>query len=221
MRPREIILGLTVTIWSTVALGQERQPVFFGVIEGQVLNVDGATVPQADVCAIPVGALNQSALPRSRANGLGQFSIHIQKLGRYLIAASQEKEGYGSAFFQAYGVQALPPPEVLIDEGQPRQSVVIRLGPNLGSLTGRVLDAETNQPVERGQVELQLRSHQMALTRLIQRGNSSSAYCRAFSASRCPPPVTRTGTEMGRRSNPNFSLCNLEITKSSLSGCGL
>ena len=158
---RKTILWLAVTLWSTVALGQDHQSVFSGVIEGQVLNLDGSTASQAEVWAIPAGGPNQGTLPRSRASVLGQFSIRIQKPGRYLIIAAQKKEGYTSAI--CYGPQA--PPEVLIDEGQPRQSAVVRLGPMLGRITGTVLDAETNRPVEKGEVELQLRSHQMALTR--------------------------------------------------------
>jgi hypothetical protein len=119
------------------------------------------------VWAIPVGALNQGTLPRSRANDQGQFTIRIQNPGRYLVAASQEKEDYASAFLHAYGVQALPPPEVLIDEGQPRRSAVIRLGPRFGTIIGRVLDAETNRLVERGQVELQLRSESINKARSL------------------------------------------------------
>ena len=162
MRLREITLGLTITL-STVALGQEDRPVFSGVIEGQVLNLDGSMVPQAEVWAIPVVARNQGTLPRSRANDLGQFSVRIQKPGKYLIIASQEQEGHTSAI--CYSPQA--PPEVLIDEGQPRQSAVVRIGPMLGRITGTVLDAETNRPVERGEIELQLLYDRMPL---IKRG---------------------------------------------------
>ena len=159
-----ISLGLTVMFCSTV-LGEEPALAFLAVVEGQVLNLEGSPISEADVLSFAVGARDQSKAPPVRANREGQFSLRLNQPGRYVILASQEKEGYAKAFLPAYGVPAVPPPEVDVDEGHSRHSLVIRLGPKLGRLTARVLDAETHRPVEKGQVELQVRSDHNALVR--------------------------------------------------------
>jgi len=164
MRAYGISIALTL-VFCLASLGDEPPRVFSAEVEGQVLNLEGSPIPEADVFAIAVGDRDRSRIPRVRANREGRFSLRLDQPGRYVILAQQQKEGYASAFFPAYGVPAVPPPEVLADEGQVRQLIVIRLGPKLGRFTGIVLDAETNRPVEKGQVELQVRSDHNALVR--------------------------------------------------------
>ena len=157
-------LGLAL-MFCLVAIGEEPPRVFSAVVEGQVLNLEGTPIPEAVVSAFIAGVRDGPRTPHVRANREGQFSLRINQPGRYTIFASQEREGYVSALFPAYGVPAVPPPEVHVNEGQSRHSVVIRLGPKLGRLTAKVLDADTNRPVEKGQVELQVRSDHRALVR--------------------------------------------------------
>jgi len=166
MRAYGISIALTL-VFCLASLGDEPPRVFSAEVEGQVLNLEGSPIPEADVVAIAVGDRDRdrSRIPRVPANPEGYFSFRLDQPGRYVILASQQKEGYASAFFPAYGVPAVPPPEVLVDEGEARHSVVIRLGPKLGRFTGKVIDAETNRPVEKGQVELQVHSDHGALVR--------------------------------------------------------
>ena len=58
----------------------------------------------------------------------------------------------------AYGPPAVPLPEVVIEEGLVEQSVTVYLGPKAGRLTAQVFNAETNQPVENGQIDLTQRN---------------------------------------------------------------
>jgi len=164
MRTYRISFGLAL-MFCLVAIGEEPPRVFSAVVEGQVLNLEGSPIPDADVLAVAIGIRDRGRTARVRASRQGQFSLGLDRPGRYVVLASQEKEGYASAFFPTYGVPAVPLPEVFVDESQTLHSVVIRLGPKPGKFAGRVFDAVTGQPVEKGQVELQVRSLSNALLR--------------------------------------------------------
>jgi hypothetical protein len=139
-------------------LAQDAQPDFSGVVEGQVFNLEGLPLSQAAVCAYHE---RDGTVPCGQANDEGRFSVPIAQPGKYLISAWQEEVGYADTWRPAYGPRAVPLPEVVVEEGQARQSVLIYLGPKAGKLTGQVLDAETNQPIERGKIELR---HETAQT---------------------------------------------------------
>ena len=135
------------------------------VVEGQVLNLEGSSIPDADVYAFAVEARNRATAPRVRASREGQFSLRLDQPGRYIILASQEKEGYAAVFNPAWGVPAVPLPEVQVDANGTRHSVVVRLGPKLGRFIARVVDVDTGQPVPSGHFELQARFDHSALVR--------------------------------------------------------
>src|SRR5262245_38228837 len=164
MRAYRISFGLALVSCLT-AFGEEPPRRFSNVVEGQVLSLEGSPIPEADVMAVEIDARDRSTIPRVRANREGQFSLRLDQPGRYIILASQEKLGYAAVFNPAWGVPAVPPPEVIADEGQARHLVVIRLGPKLGRFTGKIIDAETNRSVEKGEVELRVRSDHNALVR--------------------------------------------------------
>lgn len=97
-------------------------------------------------------------VPTILADDAGKFSLQIEQPGKYVISAWQEEKAYPDRRLTAYGPPAVPLPEVVIEEGLMEQSVTIYLGPEAGKLTARVFNAETNQPIESGQIDLIQRS---------------------------------------------------------------
>src|SRR5262245_22618789 len=162
MRAYRMSFGLALVSCLT-AFGEEPPRRFSNVVEGQVLSLEGSPIPEADVIAVAIGAWDR--VSRVRANREGQFSLRLDHPGRYVILAKQEKEGYAGVFNPAWGVPAVPPPEVLVDAYTTRHSVVVRLGPKLGRFIARVVDMETGHPVLAGHVELQVRSDHGAFAR--------------------------------------------------------
>jgi hypothetical protein len=158
MRPPKISAALTLALCLTVS-GQESQSDSSGVVEGQVLNLEGSPIPEADVCAIAIGVQDQGRIPRTRANSEGRFTLKIERPGSYLISAWHEDDGYPNPALSAYGPPAVPVPEVVVDQRQARQAITVRVGPRAGSLCAAILDGETNRPVEGGRVELRQSSN--------------------------------------------------------------
>jgi hypothetical protein len=135
------------------AQGQNPQTVSSAVVKGQVLNLEGLPVPHAIVTANIVPS-REGNVPSTLADEAGKFSLQLERTGKYLISARQEEEGYPDRSLTAYGPPAVPLPEVVIEEGLVEQSVTIYLGPKAGKLAAQVFNAETNQPIENGQIDL-------------------------------------------------------------------
>jgi hypothetical protein len=61
MHAYRISLGLAL-VFCWTALGEEPPRLFSTVVEGQVLNLEGAPIPEADVFAISVGTRDRSKI---------------------------------------------------------------------------------------------------------------------------------------------------------------
>ena len=68
--------------------------------------------------------------------------------------AVKEKEGYPDTSSAFYGPPAVALPRVTMKEGQTQQEVTVYIGPAFGKLTGKIIDAETGQPIESVKLEL-------------------------------------------------------------------
>jgi hypothetical protein len=139
------------------AEGQNPQTVSSAVVKGQVLNLEGLPVSHVVVTAQIVPG-RQGILPTAFADEAGKFSLQLEQPGKYLISAWREEEDYPDRSLMAYGPPAVPLPEVVIEEGLVDQSVTVYLGPKAGRLTAQVFNAETNQPIENGQIDLTQRN---------------------------------------------------------------
>jgi hypothetical protein len=123
-------------------------------IVGQVLDLENRPVPQAAVYAHSAVPEQIETPPCALADNEGKFSIQIERPGKYMLSAYQEKEGYADTWVTVFGPSVVPLPEVVVEEGLTQQSVVIHLGPKAGKLFGHVIDAETNLPMESSAIEL-------------------------------------------------------------------
>ena len=75
----------------------------------------------------------------------GHFSIERLPLGTYHVFAEKEDDGYPDISFAFYG--AGHPLTVTLSAEAPEASVVIKLGPKAGLLTGKIADAVTGAPL--------------------------------------------------------------------------
>src|SRR5262245_8589441 len=153
-----------VTLLFFLAVPNHGSETFSATVDGQVVDLAGSAVPSARVCALQLASPGRR-LPCSQADDKGRFSITIEEPGQYRILAWSEKEGYAAVFNPAFGVPAVPLPEVQVDAGRAQHSVVVRLGPKLGRFIARVVDAETGQAVSTGHFEVKVRSDHSAFVR--------------------------------------------------------
>lgn len=153
METQSIRLLIVSAMLCLTAQAQNLETNFSAVIKGQVLSVEGLPVSLAAVCANMVPE-RHGAQPCVQADAAGKFSIQIEHSGRYVISAWQEEKGYPNRWLGAYGPPAVPSPEIVIEDGTMEQSVSIYVGPKAGRLTAQVFSAETNQPIENGQLHL-------------------------------------------------------------------
>jgi len=151
---------VAVVMFSLAILDQSEAGNSKFSIIGQVLDLDNRPIAQAAVYAHLAVPEQAETPPCALANDEGRFSIQIEKPGKYVISAHQEKEGYADTSAVAFGPPAVPLPEVEAGENPAQQQVVIYLGPKAGKLIGHVIDAETSLPIESGKIELCQRTPQ-------------------------------------------------------------
>jgi hypothetical protein len=121
-------------------------------IEGRVVDSRGNPAEAIDVIAVrsPKGILLTSKTDKD-----GYFSIKELSAGNYKVY-TQDKDGPTCPLCPFYS-GGLPTPSaatVSVHEGQLASNIVLQAPPRLAKLTGRVLDAETNQPILASRITL-------------------------------------------------------------------
>jgi hypothetical protein len=129
---------------SAVSAQPAKKPQF--EIKGQVIDVEGRPVAGVTVFAYP-DAL-RGRLPTSYSDGLGKFTIVVHQTGPYLISAAKQGDGYPNTINPFYNPSGESLAQLLVEENRAPQFVTILLGPRAGKISGEVIDAETNRPVE-------------------------------------------------------------------------
>ena len=118
-------------------------------IEGRVLTAEGNPVSGATVFFERENFL-RGALPSATTDRQGRFAIRDLSPGTYLVYASKEADGYPlpTSTFHATGSIAIS--HVEVREQAVTSGVVVQLAPRAGRLIGRIMNAATNRPIERG-----------------------------------------------------------------------
>jgi hypothetical protein len=123
----------------------------YGMIEGQVVTMEGVPVANATVYAFEYG--------RSLINITdvqGKFTLTHVPVGEHRIIAYKEGDGFPnllwSFYSEAYKREEFP--TINVEENQPVRGVIVRLGPKAGRLLIRVIDAKTRQPIRDASVAL-------------------------------------------------------------------
>ena len=101
----------------------------------------------AQVTLDKVGSWGSTLLPVATTDEHGEFSFPELMVGEYKVNASKEEDGYPNTRFVLYSTGAEVVPQVTVYAGQVTSDVVVRLGPKAPKIVGKVVDAETGEPV--------------------------------------------------------------------------
>lgn len=116
-----------------------------GTVSGRVLNEHNHAVIDALVQFQPSGRVIVAMVsPSVKTDQNGSFSIEKLKFGSYLVEASKVEDGYPDTGYSFYTDDRL---EVKLSAEHPSASVVAKIGPKAGMLSGTVSDAGSGAPV--------------------------------------------------------------------------
>jgi hypothetical protein len=124
----------------------EHAPPSAGSVEGRVLDHEGKPVANAKVYAEPIPRPLKMTFSPTVSDEQGRFWLQGLGAGDYRIRAHKEEAGYPRTSIPFFAIGAPPAPEVTVEENRITR-VEARLGPPRGMISGRVVDAETGQPV--------------------------------------------------------------------------
>ena len=118
-----------------------------GVIEGQVVDVDGAPVAGVTVSPRYHGA-GSFLLAESKTSAEGRFRLESVLPGWVRLTTSKAEDGYpNTSWTGMFDPNDPEPPEVFVRAGETTSGVLVRLGPKCGKVTGTILDASTGKPL--------------------------------------------------------------------------
>jgi hypothetical protein len=145
-------LLLMSILFSGFALSQTPDPTpLDGRISGTVLGADNKPISAATVSFVEQSALSiTSAYPRQvKADSRGHFdSGATLKHAIYDVYAHSEKDDYPDRTLVFYRSADFHPETVQLFGAQPEAKVEIKLEHKAGVLTGSVIDADTDQPLD-------------------------------------------------------------------------
>ncbi len=129
-----------------------------GTITGTVVNELSHPVRYAMVYAFTTGGsaataiATAMALPWAETDAKGRFAIRRLRWGTYTVGA--EKPGYAPVigFENFYGRSQMP--EVTVSPQTPTASVVVRIGPKAALLSGKIVSAQTGEPITHAGIDL-------------------------------------------------------------------
>jgi|ERR1043165_35952 5-hydroxyisourate hydrolase-like protein (transthyretin family) len=119
-----------------------------GGLKGRVLDGEGQPLAGAQVTLNKVGSSVSVLLPVGTTDEHGEFSFSELMPGEYKVNASKEEDGYPNTRFELYSTGAEVVPQVTVYAGQVTSDVVVRFGPKAPKIVGKVVDAETGEPIE-------------------------------------------------------------------------
>jgi hypothetical protein len=114
-----------------------------GLIDGIVTYEDKKPVKGGTVYAVPLGRPMGAIIPHAETDETGYYAIHISRswFGKFAVAAKKEDENFPDMSNQFYSDGNFQ--TATLTASHPAQTVMIRLGPKAGVLTGTVRDATT------------------------------------------------------------------------------
>ena len=127
----------------------------FGAIEGRVVDEEGRPLAGAAVEIRPVDqTIVAGALPVAYTDDAGKFFLDGIAPGTHMIYASKEEENYPATFLAFFVADPTSIPKVTVYDRQVTEGTIVRLGPKAARLVGRIVDAQTGQPVEEAEIVL-------------------------------------------------------------------
>lgn len=126
----------------------------YGAIEGRVLDEEGNPLAGAIVDLHPIDeTVIAGSLPVAYTDEQGRFFLDGVIPGTHMIYASKEEDGYPSSYL-GFFIDPSVVPKVTVHHKQVTEGVTLRLGSKAARLAARIVDAETNQPVEDAEIIL-------------------------------------------------------------------
>lgn len=113
-----------------------------------MLDAEGQPVGGGQVTLDKVGSSGSVLLPVGTTDEHGEFSFSELTPGEYRVNASKEEDGYPNTRFELYSTGVESVPRVTVYAGQVTSDVVVRFGPKAPKIVGKVVDAETGEPLE-------------------------------------------------------------------------
>ena len=145
-------LVLIALFLSSGAIAQTPNPTpFDGRISGTVVDANGKPISEATVVAVQESLLSIiDAYPVQVQTDLrGNFDFgSTLKHGVYDIYARKEKDGYPDRSLAFYKPLDFQPQTVQLFGSEPEAKIEVKLGELAGVLSGRVVDGDTDEPLD-------------------------------------------------------------------------
>jgi hypothetical protein len=143
-------------------------------ISGELRDDAGRLFVGGNVCAllkIPSG-LNVRDKVCGESDGQGKFTINLTQPGTYQVIADKISEGYMPTYSPFYKASTRPATEVTLGSGTDSQTVVVKMPPQSGLITGKVIDEATDRRVPNFVVWVWQARDPNARTHLVVNGQS-------------------------------------------------
>jgi hypothetical protein len=119
-----------------------------------VLDEEGNPLAGAMVDIHPIGeTVIAGSLPVAYTDEQGRFFLDGVTPGTHMIYASKEEGGYPSSYL-GFFIDPSVVPKVTVYNKRVTEGVIVRLGSKAARLAARVVDAETNQPIQDAEIIL-------------------------------------------------------------------
>jgi len=119
-------------------------------ISGEARDDSAKLLPGISVCAVLTagGVVNVRDRTCTETDAQGHFKIEDLQPGPYQIFGEAKSEGYMPQYLPFYRNPSLPIPQAMLSVDNPSAAVALNVGPKSGLITGRVIDEDTDKPVQ-------------------------------------------------------------------------
>ena len=148
-RPIQLLSVLVLVLPTSflMAFAQSQSPY---TISGEARDASAQLLPGIKVCAVLTagGVVNVRDRTCTETDAQGRFKIEALQPGPYQIYSEAMSEGYMPQYLPFYRNASLPIPQVTLSGDNPSASVALNVAPKSGLITGRVIDEDTDKPVQ-------------------------------------------------------------------------
>jgi hypothetical protein len=147
MRHLVVLTVLVVAGLLSQAQTKSQNRLTAGEIKGTVTDQDGTPVSDAVVYAVPQGLILSDITPPSvKSDADGAFNFHGLDFEAYKLYA--RKAGEPDPFDCFYADAPAKAPRVDLSKDHPRATIKVKLAPQAGVISGRIIDASTGSAVK-------------------------------------------------------------------------
>jgi len=118
-------------------------------VSGELGDDAGHPFSGGNVCALQKNGsvVNVRDKVCAESDAQGKFVIRVSQPGTYQIIADKMSDGYMPSYYPFYRNAQASVPEITLSEANANQSVSVKLPPQSGFITGKVIDEATDQRV--------------------------------------------------------------------------